>query len=410
MEAGLDLPFGKRIQMLRRSRGMDQKTLAMKVGRSASWMTKVERGERQVDSVTMLLRIAESLGVELHQITGRPYFPEPGGENTGQGVGLRQLRKAITGQIIFAGADSQSQLHRPLGQLREDARRLRQQYNVSPDNFSAVVPVLPSLITETRAATRVLEGEARLDALAIMANLYRLANLELRQYGELDLAWIAADKALMAAQDAGNPILVAACAATMTVQTMIQGHPTEAVDLAVQAIDSLHEDVKREDGPALVVAGALHLYAAQAAARAEDPLESRKFLAQATAMAAKLRIDREDYSLFFGPTNVGIQETGILVDLDDPTNALKRSRSVDPNRLPSVNRRCYFYLHRARAQVLKRQDQAAVESLTAAEATAPELTGWDPMTRESIRAMLERERRASNPQLRGLAERLGFDY
>jgi len=44
----------------------------------------------------------------------------------------------------------------------------------------------------------------------------------------------------------------------------------------------------------------------------------------------------------------------------------------------------------------------------AAEQVAPELVRWDPMARELVRAMLERERRSLNPNLRGLAARLGM--
>lgn len=154
--------------------------------------------------------------------------------------------------------------------------------------------------------------------------------------------------------------------------------------------------------------GTLHLYGAQSAARAEDPAESRRLLDVATGAAGELGSDREDSWLFFGPTNVGIQETGILVDLLDPTAALRRAESVDADRLPSVNRRCYHRLHLARANGLRRRDRETVRELIAAERIAPELVRYEPMARELVRAMLVRERRAANPQLRTLAEHLGM--
>jgi hypothetical protein len=81
---------------------------------------------------------------------------------------------------------------------------------------------------------------------------------------------------------------------------------------------------------------------------------------------------------------------------------------VDPDRLPSVNRRCYHHLHLARANGLRRRDRETVGELLAAERIAPELVRYEPMAREMVRAMLGRERRSSNPQLRTLAERLGM--
>jgi len=178
MDSGSDLPIGKRVQLLRKTRGLSQKTFAMKVDRSVSWVTKVERGERQIDSVTMLLRIADALGVELHQVTGRPYFPEPRGRNATEWQGLRPLRRALMRYEAFtATAESDPTSVRSVDELRLQARHLRRLYNTSPYNFSAVLPLLPSIITEAQTAARILEGSARLDALAVLANLYRLANL-----------------------------------------------------------------------------------------------------------------------------------------------------------------------------------------------------------------------------------------
>ena len=81
---------------------------------------------------------------------------------------------------------------------------------------------------------------------------------------------------------------------------------------------------------------------------------------------------------------------------------------MDPDRLPSVNRRCYHHLHLARAYGMRRRDPEAVGELLAAERIAPELVHWEPMARELVRSMLERERRASNPHLRSLAGRLSM--
>jgi hypothetical protein len=42
-------------------------------------VTQVERGERPLDSVRTLLEVARALGVEVRDLTGQPWFPEPGG-------------------------------------------------------------------------------------------------------------------------------------------------------------------------------------------------------------------------------------------------------------------------------------------------------------------------------------------
>ena len=63
------------------------------------------------------------------------------------------------------------------------------------------------------------------DAYHVLADLYRLAATELRQYGDLDLGWIAADRAMLAGAQSGDDLLVGACAASMTRLIMVQGEP-----------------------------------------------------------------------------------------------------------------------------------------------------------------------------------------
>ena len=49
----------QRIRIYRRRRGLSQVRLAIAVGRSESWLSQVERGERSVDRLSVLLKVAE---------------------------------------------------------------------------------------------------------------------------------------------------------------------------------------------------------------------------------------------------------------------------------------------------------------------------------------------------------------
>jgi transcriptional regulator with XRE-family HTH domain len=61
--------IGRRIARQRRRRGLSQTVLAELVGRSESWLSQVERGLRSIDSHSVLVRLAEVLGVEIGQLT-----------------------------------------------------------------------------------------------------------------------------------------------------------------------------------------------------------------------------------------------------------------------------------------------------------------------------------------------------
>jgi transcriptional regulator with XRE-family HTH domain len=58
-----DMHLGQRVAHLRR-RGISQLTLAGRMGRSESWISKVERGERRIDRVSVIEQLATVLDVE----------------------------------------------------------------------------------------------------------------------------------------------------------------------------------------------------------------------------------------------------------------------------------------------------------------------------------------------------------
>src|SRR5690606_3637234 len=66
-----ELPIGQRIAQLRMRRGMTQQVLADRLGRSKSWVEKVERGKRRLDRLSVIEAVAEVLGVAPEVLLGR---------------------------------------------------------------------------------------------------------------------------------------------------------------------------------------------------------------------------------------------------------------------------------------------------------------------------------------------------
>jgi transcriptional regulator with XRE-family HTH domain len=67
----VDESIGARIAAYRKRKGMTQALLAGLVGRSESWLSQVERGARDVDRLSVLLRLAELLDVTVEMLTGK---------------------------------------------------------------------------------------------------------------------------------------------------------------------------------------------------------------------------------------------------------------------------------------------------------------------------------------------------
>jgi transcriptional regulator with XRE-family HTH domain len=71
------LPIGWRISRLRRSHGWSQQYLADQLGKSKSWVDKVERGVRRLDRLSILHEAAQALGVPLHTLLAEADFVAP---------------------------------------------------------------------------------------------------------------------------------------------------------------------------------------------------------------------------------------------------------------------------------------------------------------------------------------------
>src|ERR1044072_830408 len=74
--AGDPLTIGERVAFYRRRRGLAQATLAGLVGRAEDWLSKIERGEREIRRLDVLVEVARALRVTLGDLLGEPVLLE----------------------------------------------------------------------------------------------------------------------------------------------------------------------------------------------------------------------------------------------------------------------------------------------------------------------------------------------
>ena len=68
--------IGERVAFYRARRGMTQRVLADLVGRSEDWVSKVERGVRDIRRIDLIVELARALRVELSDLLGQPVLVE----------------------------------------------------------------------------------------------------------------------------------------------------------------------------------------------------------------------------------------------------------------------------------------------------------------------------------------------
>ena len=403
------MPIGERIAIYRRRRGLTQLVLAGLIGRSESWLSQVERGIRPIDRLSVLIDIAHVLKVNVTDLTGQPFSLAPNGSFENDAV--YAIRHALTRyDAIPAILDPAHQKHPAAPDVASLQRHLQRAWQLrQAARYSELGAVLAPLMADTERATRELEGIGRLAAFAVLAETYHVTAMALKKFGENELAWIAADRGVLAAERAEAPLLLAVSARAVGQVFMSAGRLDEADSVSAAALTALEPRLGNPSPEHLSIWGALLLTRAMIAARKNDRPTAQQFITEAQAIAGRLGQDRNDFWTIFGPTNVAIHAVSVDVELGDPAAGLRKAPNVDPSRLSPelVERRVYHMIDVARGYAQHRNDAAAVLTLLEAERVAPEEVRYHVIVPELLRELLKRERRAATPGLRPFAARVG---
>ena len=383
---------GERIAYWRHRRMMTQVALAGQVGRSESWLAKIERGERTIEAIKDLLLLARILRVEPGDLIGGVELA-PNGGPLDPPKGIIAVRRALVGPAEKeppSAADLQADVER-VGLL------------VAKGSYEARALVLPDALVAGRvAAEHEVPG-----AWSYLARLYLMTSGLVRRVGEPDLALLAADRGISAAQRSGDPLMVAHARRRLAFAFLRCGWLDEAGAVCSDASDALAPtDATSLEGWSLW--GSLRLTEAVAASRADEAGNARRSLRDARTAAERVGPGRNDYWESFGPANVIAHEIAVELEGGQPVEALRLADGLDVEELPTAQRRAEVLIDVAQAHNLRRDDGAAVAVLLEAERHAPEMVYYSVLAHEIVRALLKRERKARTPGLRPLAGRMGI--
>jgi hypothetical protein len=223
--------------------------------------------------------------------------------------------------------------------------------------------------------------------------------------GEPEAAWIAIDRSVVAAERAGDPLLMAAGEFRLSIVFLGARHYEQAAQASGSAADALRPLAESGRPEAIAMRGALTLQRAVAAARANHAEPAYEYLREAREMAVAVGEGRNDYNTEFGPTNVGLHEVAVAVDLGDAGIALRAANTVDPSVL-STERQTRFHIDVARAYTQRRQVDDAVGRLLTARELSPEMFRAMPMVKQLVADLLTMSEPMPS-QLRDLAQGLG---
>jgi hypothetical protein len=238
-----------------------------------------------------------------------------------------------------------------------------------------------------------------------MAATYQACSAALAKLGEPEAAWIAANRAMAAAERAGNPMLVAAGAFRLVFVFLAARHYDQAEETARTAAAALQPRADQGDPQAMSLWGALTLQRAVIASRVNDSDAAYDHLERARQVAMRLGDGRNDYNTEFSPANVGLYEIAIAVELGDAGRALRVAATVGTTEL-SAERRARMLIDMARAYAQRRQVNEAVVALRQAEDITPEQVHGHELVGQLVSDLLAMQVPPSS-ELRDLARRMG---
>jgi transcriptional regulator with XRE-family HTH domain len=390
--------LGRKIAAERRRRGLSQPELARMIGRSVAWVSQVERGVRKVDRMSVLETVASALDVPLAELAAEaPVVAAVTEEPPGAG-GLR---------LVLSGAYALRAMldgRRPpaMSTLRSRARKAWDLTHAG--RYTELTDLLRGLVPDLEMAARAVPETQRADVYELMATTYQACSAALAKLGEPEAAWIAADRAMAAAERADNPMLVAAGAFRLVFVFLAARHYGQAEETARTAADALWPMADQGNPEAISLMGGLTLQRAVTASRLNDPDAAYSHLEQARQIASRLGEGRNDYNTEFGPANVALHEVAVAVELGDAGRALRAAATVDTTGL-SAERQARLLIDVARAHAQRRQVHEAVTTLAEAEAITPEQVRGHDLVRQLVSDLLTMQDPPS-ADLRGLAGRL----
>jgi tetratricopeptide (TPR) repeat protein len=267
--------------------------------------------------------------------------------------------------------------------------------------------LLPRVLTNAQLAARQHAGDRQRAANRLLAAAYQCVGFAMANTGHSDLAWIAADRGILAAQQTEDRLVLAATSRTLAHALLAMGRHDKAQQIAVTALTTLEPGLGTALPAHLSIYGALLQTSSVVAARRGDRAGATEFLTDAAMIAQRLGGDRNDFWTVFGPTNVGIHRASVAVELGDAGRVVEQARAIDPSQLPSLERRTHHLLDIAQGYGQWRKDHQALDALLNAEQLAPQEVHHQPAVRRLVVELLHRERRTTKPRLRELATRVG---
>ncbi|MGH3937218.1 MAG: helix-turn-helix domain-containing protein [Pseudonocardiaceae bacterium] len=397
--------IGSRVHYWRTRRNLNRQQFADMVGRSTSWVDKIESGERSLVRLPMLERVAEALHIDPTALTDSRAAERVAG--CVDAVEVQAIRAALGRypSVTAPGADQSSVT------LNTVARQLAYvQHAWSSSHFTVVSQYLPKLLSDAQAVLLTTSVADQVAAHRALVVAYRLASSVLLKFDAHDIAWLAADRAMHTALAVDDIVALARATRSVARAMTSGGQRTDAAAVLMSMADRMRLQLTARDHELCSLYGMLFLAATIAAARQGDATLAFAMHEEAAAAAERMGPRHDTHQTSFGSANVAVHRVAALVRLHEGGRALEYAQSIDPTligTLPPERKANYLLdLTLALTQVGRYSD--AVRMLNQAEHVAAEEVRCRPLAHSLLQSLLDTTSGESGRLVQQMAVRAGL--
>ena len=261
-----------------------------------------------------------------------------------------------------------------------------------------------TLLNDAEVAVHESDAEETGEAHGILALSYQAAASILVKAGEIDVAWVAAERGMNAARKANDPAIQGSLTRSVAYALFSSGRLDSAMRLVESGAQFLEPELTKTDDICSVY-GTLLLVGAMAAARYGDSEKVADYLQEADRAALQLGHDGNNLWTAFGPTNVAIHRTNTAAELGNMGAVLTSVTPVLSSSIP-VERKARYLLDVARAHASTGNHEEALRMVMSAERMAPEQVRHHYLTKEIVMAIIRKSTKAPTFELQKLMERI----
>ncbi len=405
-------PIGRRVAYWRSRRNMSQKLFADRLGKSKSWVDKIERGVRNLERLPVIYGIADVLQLDVQVLMGKDPVRRPESVNCIDQVEVTEIRTALErydkiSTFSFTPPDTPA-----LAELQKAVGHAWLTFQHS--KYGVLARMLPKLLRDAQAAQgahATNADESSRQAAHLLGQVYQIASSTLRKLGEHDLAWLAADRSLMVCLHSGDELLTGLATTRVANALAALGRFRPALEINVNIANQIAPDYGNDATPQrLSVYGIMLLQGAMAAARLGDTATVRDLIGGAEEAAKQLGGDDNHYFTNFGPTNVAFHRAAADVEMGEGGRAVETHESIDPTNFAAMmpERRAHHLLDLSRGLAQIGDMARASEVLIEADRLAPSEIRCRPIAHELITDVLRRTRGAPPAAVAELADQMGL--